>query len=168
MITNNNDDVSEVKQSTGPATAATVFSAEVFLGIDAAKIHQVVARFVPGEGVKPAEGMTVETLLKRVAQWLKSGVKVHCVYEAGPTGFALCRQLVALGATCLVVRPRRLERYRRRRKTDKRDAAQLAADLAHHRAGRTGLLIAVRIPTVAEELRRLFWETLRKQSTQSL
>jgi transposase len=66
----------------------------------------------------------------------------------------LCRQLVALGATCLVVRPRRLERYGRRRKTDKRDAAQPAADLAHHRAGRTGLLIAVRIPTVAEELRR--------------
>jgi transposase len=143
MITNNCDVVSEAKVSTGPATAATVFSAEVFLGIDAAKTRQVVARFVPGEGVKPAEGMTVDTLLKRVTQLLKSGVRVHC------------RQLLALGATCLVVRPRRLERYGRRRKTDKRDAAQLAADLAHHRAGRTGLLIPVRIPTVTEELRRL-------------
>jgi transposase len=155
MITNNNDGVREANKSTGPATAATVLNKEVFLGIDAAKTKQVVVRFVPGEGAKPAEGMLVETLLKRTERLIKDGFKVHCVYEAGPTGFALARQLIALGATCLVVRPRKLERYGRRRKTDKRDARQLAEDLAHHCAGRTGLLIPVRIPTPEEELRRL-------------
>ena len=45
---------------------------------------------------------------------------MHCVYEAGPAGFALARELSSLGVGCLVVRPRKLERYGRRRKTDPR------------------------------------------------
>lgn len=155
MITNNHDEVSEQSESTGPATAATVLTAEVFLGIDTAKVRHVVARFVLGEGVKPAEGMTTVTLLARVAKWRKAGAAVHCVYEAGPTGFTLARQLLALGATCMVVRPRRLDRHGRRRKTDPLDAQHLAEDLAAHHFGRSGLLRPVRLPSEAEELRRL-------------
>lgn len=154
MITNNNDDVREANKSTGPAKAA-VFAGEIFLGIDAADARQVVTRFIPSEGPKPAEGMTKDTLVKRVAQLLKAGLRVHCVYEAGPTGFALARELLALGADCIVIRARNLERYGRRRKNDKRDSRQLALDLANHCAGRTGLLIPVRIPTPEEELHRL-------------
>jgi hypothetical protein len=155
MITNNSDDVREANESTGPASMAAVSGKELFLGIDAADARQVVTRFVPGEGPKPAEGMTKETLLKRVAQYLKAGFRVRCVYEAGPTGFALARELGGLGAECIVVRARNLERYGRRRKNDKRDSRQLALDLANHCAGRTGLLIPVRIPTPEEELHRL-------------
>jgi hypothetical protein len=66
MITNNNDDVREANKSTEPAKAA-VFAGEMFLGIDAADARQVVTRFIPGEGPKPAEGMTKATLVKRVA-----------------------------------------------------------------------------------------------------
>ena len=158
MIANNTDTVSEVKLSTGLAKAATVSTTtgeELFLGIDVAKVRQVVARFVPGEGVKPTEGMTTATLLARVAKYRKSGLAVHCVYEAGPTGFWLARQLLALGATCLVVRPKRLDRHGRRRKTDPLDAQHLAEDLAAHHFGRKGLLCPVRIPSIQEELRRL-------------
>lgn len=155
MITNTCKNVREGVQVAGPVDGAAVEKKEVFIGIDAAAAKHVVTRFVPGEGVKPAEGMMTETLIRRVAQWLKSGVRVHCVYEAGPTGFALARELTGKGASCLVVRPRRLERYGRRRKTDPRDSRQLAVDLAHHVAGRSGLLIPVRMPTVEEELRRL-------------
>jgi transposase len=155
MITNHDEAVSERKESTGPATAAAVLTEEVFLGIDTASVRHVVARFVLGEGAKPAEGMTTVTLLARVAKWRKAGAAVHCVYEAGPTGFALARQLIALGATCLVVRPRRLDRHGRRRKTDPLDAQHLAEDLAAHRFGRKGLLCPVRLPTQEEELRRL-------------
>lgn len=155
MIANNTDTVSEMKLSTGPATAAAVLTEEVFLGIDTAKVRHVVARYVLGEGVKPAEGMTTATLLARVAQWRKAGAAVHCVYEAGPTGFALARELLALGATCLVVRPRRLDRHGRRRKTDPLDAQHLAEDLAMHHFGRKGLLRPVRLPSLEEELRRL-------------
>ena len=135
--------------------AAVSSSTVTLLGIDVAKRLQTVARFVPGEGVKPAEKITVATLVKRVAKWRKAGSTVHCVYEAGPTGFGLARQLVALGATCLVVRPNRLERYGRRRKNDPRDAQHLAEDLAAHHFGRTGLLCPVRQPSVGEELLRL-------------
>ena len=154
MITNTNDHVREDVLRTGPVTAA-VSSGEVFFGIDAADLRQVVTQIVAGEGPKPAQGMTKETLIKQVAQRLKAGFRVHCVYEAGPTGFALARELIARGADCLVVRPRQLERYGRRRKNDKRDSRQLALDLAHHIAGRTGLLFPVRIPTPEEELNRL-------------
>jgi transposase len=154
MITNNHDDVREANESTAPATAA-VSPKEMFFGIDAADARQVVTQFAAGESPKPALGMTKDTLVKRVAQALKAGFRVHCVYEAGPTGFALARELIALGAECLVVRPRQLERYGRRRKNDKRDSRQLALDLAHHVAGRAGLLFPVRIPTPQEELNRL-------------
>jgi transposase len=157
MIANNSNTVSEVKLSTGPAKAAAVSTGagELFLGIDVAKARHVVARFVPGEGVKPAEGMTTGTLVARVEKWRKSGLAVHCVYEAGPTGFSLARQLLALGATCLVVRPKRLDRHGRRRKTDPLDAQHLAEDLAAHHHGRKGLLCPVRLPSLQEELRRL-------------
>lgn len=154
MITNTNDNVREVVPSTEPTTAA-VSSREAFLGIDTADLRQVVTVIVAGESPKPAQGMTRETLLKRVAQLLKAGFRLRCVYEAGPTGFALARELIALGAECLVVRARTLERHGRRRKNDKRDSLQLALDLALHCAGRTGLLFPVRIPTPEEELHRL-------------
>lgn len=154
MNTNHNDGVRVSEKSTGPAKAATV-STELFLGIDTSARKQVVTRFIPGEGPKPAEAMNTATLLARVAKWVKAGVLVHCVYEAGPTGFALYRQLVTFGATCLVVRPKRLERHQRRRKNDPQDSRILAEELAAHHFGRTGLLVPVRIPTEQEELNRL-------------
>jgi transposase len=155
MIPNNNDDVREANKSTGPATTGAVLQQEIFFGIDAADAKQVVTRFIPGEGPKPAEGITKDTLLKRAAQYLKAGFRVRCVYEAGPTGFALARELIALGCDCLVVRARNLECYGRRRKNDKRDSRPLALDLANHCAGHPGLLIPVRLPTPEEEQHRL-------------
>ncbi len=154
MITNKSNDVSKMKGSTGPATVGAVMK-ELFVGIDTSKTKQVVTRLLPGEGAKPSEAMTVDTLLARVGRWVKEGHRVHCVYEAGPTGFGLQRQLVAAGATCLVVRPKRLERHQRRRKNDPQDSRHLAQDLAAHVFGRTGLLVPVRIPSEQEELRRL-------------
>lgn len=157
MSTNNNNDaVSVGNQSTAPATQAmAAVSKEVFVGIDTAKLKQVVTRLVAGEGAKPAEAMSMDTLLARIARWVKEGWQVHCVYEAGPTGFGLCRRIVSLGASCLVVRPKRLERHQRRRKNDPQDSRHLAEDLAAYCFGRTGLLVPVRIPTEKEELRRL-------------
>jgi len=152
---NTNRDVSEQSEkSTGPAKAGAVVS-EIFLGIDTAATKHVVTRLIPGEGPKPAEAMNTATLVAKVAKWVKAGVVVHCVYEAGPTGFALYRQLVQAGATCLVVRPKRLERHQRRRKNDPQDSRILAEELAAHHFGRTGLLVPVRVPTAQEELNRL-------------
>ena len=146
--------VSEDGESTELATTGS-HGREMFVGIDTSKIKQVVTCLVPGEAPKPAESMTGEGLLKRIARWRAEGWKVHCVYEAGPTGFDMHRRIVALGASCLVVRPKRLERHQRMRKNDPQDSRHLAEDLAAHHFGRGGLIVPVRVPSKQEELRRL-------------
>lgn len=50
MSTNNNDEVSEPRESTGPATAAAVLKKELFLGIDTADVKQVVGPCWDGLG----------------------------------------------------------------------------------------------------------------------
>lgn len=152
MYSTNTKEIS-TQRALGQATVSP--GKELFVGIDTSKVWQVVTRLDPADGKKPAEKMRTETLLKRVAGWIKQGLKVHCVYETGPTGFDLARRLIALGATCLVVRAKRTERYGRKRKNDRMDSRHLVEDLAAHCFGRTGLLKPVRIPSVEEELRRL-------------
>jgi len=52
---------------------------------------------------------------------------VKCCYEAGPTGFGLCRELKAAGIDCIVVAPSVVPRRAGDRvKTDRRDAVKLA------------------------------------------
>ena len=67
-------------------------------------------------------------------------------YEAGPTGYALCRQLRELGAGCMVAAPSKIESAPGDRvKTDRRDALKLARLL------RRGDLTAVWVPDPAQE-----------------
>ena len=116
------------------STAAAVLSEEVFLGIDTAKTKHVVSRFVLGEGAKPAEGMITATLLARVAKWRKAGAAVFCVYEAGPTGFALARQLVALGGESAAGGGGNLARGRDRRAAESCCAAAVLPAVAQDHA----------------------------------
>ena len=70
------------------------------------------------------------------------------VYEAGPTGFGLCRALRAEGVQCMVVAPNRVPKMPGTRiKTDKRDARHLAFML------RAGQLSGITLPD--EELEAL-------------
>lgn len=59
---------------------------------------------------------------------------VICGYEAGPTGFSLCRDLQKSHVSCVVMAPSSLPKSpdNKRRKTDKIDARDLALHLAHH------------------------------------
>ena len=69
-----------------------------------------------------------------------------CCYEAGPTGFALQRQLQAKGVDCRVIAPSLIPRKPGERvKTDRRDARKLAQLL------RAGLLTEVHQPSEAQE-----------------
>lgn len=67
-----------------------------------------------------------------IAAWIKGFDRPRAVYESGPTGFALCRQLRALGVDCVVGAVSKMQRPAadRRRKNDRRDAAFLARLLA--------------------------------------
>jgi transposase len=72
-----------------------------------------------------------------------------CAYEAGACGYALQRQLAALGIPCQVVAPSLVPRRPGERiKTDRRDARKLAEYLA------SGHLTPVHPPTPAEEAAR--------------
>src|SRR6188768_2871627 len=50
----------------------------------------------------PNEPSVIRTLLTRLGG---PGIELRVAYEAGPTGYALHRQLTRLGITCLVVAP---------------------------------------------------------------
>lgn len=75
--------------------------------------------------------------------------EVQVCYEAGPTGYGLCRHLRELGYDCQVVAPAKTPSVAGNQvKTDRRDALKLAEFLA------TGHLTFVRIPTPEEEALR--------------
>ena len=76
MYSTNAEEVSTVRAL---GQAAVSIEKVLFVGIDASKIWQVITRLVPGDGVKPAEKMRTDTLLKRVAGWIKQGFTVHWV-----------------------------------------------------------------------------------------
>jgi transposase len=74
---------------------------------------------------------------------------VRVAYEAGPTGFALARALIAVGVGCVVAAPGKIERPAQDRvKTDRRDAERLVRLLM------VDGLYAVRVPSVEQEALR--------------
>lgn len=87
----------------------------------------------------------IEKLVKRMA----SQGPVEFVYEAGPCGYEVQRQITGLGHACVVVAPGLIPvRATDRVKTDRRDAEKLA------RLWRAGELTAIRIPSREEEASR--------------
>jgi len=123
---------------------------EVFVGIDVAKRRHAVAiadagrdgeiRYM-GEFDASPESMT--RLIRKLAA--KHG-KLHVCYEAGPTGYGLYRQILALGHECIVVAPSLIPRRSGDRvKTNRRDAQSLARLL------RAGELTAVWVPDETHE-----------------
>lgn len=74
---------------------------------------------------------------------------LQVVYEAGPCGYALARELIRLGYRCEVVAPSKIPRRPGERiKTDRRDALNLAG------LARAGELVSVTIPDERDEALR--------------
>jgi transposase len=85
----------------------------------------------------------VERLLHKLGG---EGVRLHLVYEAGPTGYVLYRRMVQWGLDCLVVAPSRTPQPPgARQKTDPREALQLA------RLHRAGELSGIHVPEAVDE-----------------
>jgi len=118
---------------------------EVFVGLDVAKRRHAAAVAEAGRqgevrylGEIDADPASVRQVVARLE---KRHGKLHLCYEAGPTGYGLYRQLVALGHSCTVVAPSLIPRRAGDRvKTNRRDAVQLARLL------RAGELTAVWVP----------------------
>ena len=122
-----------------------------FVGLDVHK-ESVVVAVADDDGSAPEVAGTVPNdsrlLLKRLRK-LGSAASLRVCYEAGPTGFGLCRRLEEAGIACDVVAPSLVpKRSSDRIKTDRRDAAKLA------RFHRSGDLTKVHVPDAATEAMR--------------
>jgi transposase len=119
----------------------------IHLGLDTSKDKIAVAVLRWGAQVPDIEVIindeaSVRRLIGRFAQ----PDRLRVCYEAGPTGFGLHRLLTSMGVACDVVAPALVPKAPGDRiKTDRRDSARLA------RLHRAGELVAIRVPTEAEE-----------------
>jgi transposase len=125
-----------------------------FVGLDVHKKTIVIAVAAAGGTGKATQYGTISNTpeaLEHLVQRLREagpGPLSFC-YEAGPCGYGVHRTLTRLGQQSMVVAPSLIPRKSgERRKTDKRDAANLAVLL------RSGLLTAVWVPDAAHEAMR--------------
>lgn len=124
-----------------------------YVGMDTHKETISVALAEPGRtgevghyGRIASNPAAVERLVRRLA---KTHGTLRFSYEAGPCGYGLHRQLIALGHDCIVVAPSLIPRPPGVRvQTDRRDAMTLA------RADRAGDLVAIWVPDPAHEAMR--------------
>jgi transposase len=121
-----------------------------FIGLD---VHKDSITVAVADGTGPAEVVATianeqGAVLKRLKK-LAEGREAHFCYEAGPTGFGLCRALRQAGLECRVVAPSLVPQQASDRiKTDRRDAVKLARFL------RSGDLTEVQVPDAATEAMR--------------
>lgn len=118
----------------------------VYIGLDVHKKSFALCAISDGKQVgKASMNSSHEGLLSYIAKFF-GGAEIILAYEAGFSGYSLQRFLDGNGITCLVVHAASIEVSSRDRvKTDKRDAAKIAIQLAQ------GRLQGIRIPTVEEE-----------------
>jgi transposase len=125
------------------------------LGLDVHADSIVVVRILDHSAPQPAQKFTPAKFLVWIKTQLPLAGQVHSCYEAGPFGYGLHRDLVALGVRNLVVQPVCLDEQHKGVNHDKSDAKQLALRLDRYVAGNSHALATVRVPTPAEEQKRI-------------
>ena len=121
------------------------------VGLDVHK-GKITVALLPWQAPRPTETLTIENRPKAVARLVKHPAKRHrpvFVYEAGPCGYEVQRQITQIGHKAVVIAPTLIPRRPGDRvKTNRRDAENLA------RLYRAGELTAIRVPTRPEEAAR--------------
>jgi len=124
------------------------------LGIDVHQDFYVVVEQMGGTNPKPPQRFGKQAFLHWATKLKQSGAEVQAVYEACGFGFALQRQLSALGIVCHVVCPQKLDERNKRVKTDGLDAKALCLKLDRFIQGNRDAMALVRVPTEQEEQQR--------------
>jgi transposase len=125
------------------------------LGLDVHADSIVVVRILEHSAPQPAQKFAPAKFLDWVTTQLALAGQVHSCYEAGPFGYGLHRDLVKLGVHNVVVQPVCLDERRKGVNHDKSDARELALRLDRYVAGNERALATVRVPTPAEEQKRI-------------
>lgn len=124
---------------------------KTIVGMDVHK-ETVVTGVLPAWSERITESITLINTPRNIEKWVKrltARGPAEFVYEAGPCGYEVQRQIEALGERCVVIAPGLIpKRATDRVKTDRRDAEKLA------RLWRAGELTAIRVPTREEEAAR--------------
>jgi transposase len=126
---------------------------QIFLGIDAHLRSYAVAIKRDNGAIQAAQRFDLNELLLFGQKQLQWALEVYAVYEAGPLGYALYRQLKQLGIKAYVSAPECLEQGKR--KTNKLDARKLASRLYSYVQGDTEMMRVVRVPSVELEQSRI-------------
>jgi transposase len=122
---------------------------QIFLGIDAHLKSNQVARKIDNSGIQGVQSLSFAALLLFAQKQLRLAEEVYAVYEAGPLGYVLYRQLRELGIKALVCAPECLEQGKR--KHNKLDARKLTSRLYSYVQGDSEMLRVVRVPTPEQE-----------------
>jgi transposase len=127
--------------------ASVAHLAPIHLGLDVHRDTISVGILAPGREVPVVERIAHdEASIRRLVGRLGDPRRLRACYEAGPTGYELARLLDRMGIGCEVIAPSLIPTAPGDRiKTDTRDCRRLA------RLHRAGELVAIRIPTPAEE-----------------
>lgn len=123
---------------------------KVYVGIDVHKKNYKVYCICEGLRVKNWSSVAdAERLAEQLSRYF-AGAQIQSGYEAGFSGFVLHRVLERKGITNYVINASSIQVSSRDRvKTDKRDAQKIAEHLSK------GMVTSIRIPSEAEEKRRL-------------
>lgn len=109
------------------------FSNEVlYVGIDVHKTRWQIAVFLDGVILGNVSiAASSDTLIQYLRKYY-GNASFHCVYECGPWGFTLCRQLWTAGMECIFVNPADIPGTDKERlsKTDQVDARKMARHLS--------------------------------------
>jgi transposase len=128
--------------------------ATIKLGLDIHSRLYVVAAQYDHALPKPPRRFAPQEFVPWVEALLRGGHTVHVVYEACGFGFGLYRRLLAAGAHCYVIAPRKLDEAHTGVKTDPRDALTLCQRLSRYLEGNTRELAVIRVPSEEEERAR--------------
>ena len=119
-----------------------------FVGLDAHAESTAIAYAEAGRAAPRFVGTVGPRLLEltKALERLGPAGSLQVVYEAGPCGYGLARELLARGYRCEVIAPAKIPRRPGERiKTDRRDALKLAG------LARAGELVSVVIPEPRDE-----------------
>jgi len=128
-------------------SSVSLSAGPIHLGLDVSKDRIAVGILRWDEQVPDTEMIfNDEASARRLIDRFADRGQLRTCYEAGPTGFGLYRLLTSMGVACEVIAPALIPKAPADRvKTDRRDCQRLA------RLHRAGELVAIRVPTEAEE-----------------